>query len=107
VASLRALDGSHKERMKMSRIKFKKGKQRKFIEDVLVKINCPSLRELRKRGFEVSYSALKNYFSERRNLPEGFFEDLLKISGINKNNLDYEIIEENYGQIKGGKKSRK
>jgi hypothetical protein len=91
----------------MSRIKFKSGQQRKFLQEVLVRINSPSLRELRKRGFDISYSALKNYFLERRTLSGILFEDLLKISGINKANLDYEIIEENYGQIKGGKKSRK
>jgi len=77
------------------------------LQEVLFKINCPSLRELRKRGFDVSYSCLKNYFLERRNLSLGLFEDLLKISGIDKNDLEFEIVDENYGQVKGGKKSRK
>lgn len=91
----------------MKRVKFGKGKQRKFFEEVLERINCPSLNELRKRGFDVSYSSLKNYFSGRRNISENFFEDLLKISGIDKKDLDFEIVEENYGQVFGGKKSRK
>jgi hypothetical protein len=91
----------------MKRVKFRKGKQKEFLKEVLKRINCPSLGELRKRGFDVSYSSLKNYYSERRNLPEEFFEDLLKISGISKKDLDFEIVEGNYGQVVGGLKSRK
>lgn len=91
----------------MSRIKFPPGKQREFLKEVLISINCPSLRELRKRGFDVSYSALKNYFSERRNLPLEFFEDLAKVSGIDKDNLNVRILDETYGQVIGGRKSRR
>ncbi len=90
----------------MSRVKFKKGFQRKFLQEVLEKINCPSLRELSKRGFDISYSGLKNYFIERRNLPLEFFNDLIRISGVDKNKIDFEIVEDNYGQVIGGKKSR-
>jgi len=89
------------------RIKFKKGFQKKFLQEVLLKINCPSLRELRKRGFEVSYSSLKNYFTERRNLSLELFEQLLEVSGLNKKDFDYEVLDDNFGQIKGGKKSRR
>ncbi len=89
------------------RVKFKENFQRKFLQEVLMAIGCPSLRELRKRGFDVSYSSLKNYFSERRNLPSDFFEELLEISGINRNSLNFEIVEDNFGQIVGGRKSRK
>lgn len=89
------------------RIKFKKGFQRKFLKEVLEKINCPSVRELRKRGFDISYSSLKNYFVERRNLPEDFFNDLCKLAGLNKNNFSYEILDDNFGRIKGGKKSKR
>jgi hypothetical protein len=91
----------------MTRIKFKKGKQREFLREVLIKINCPSLRELRKRGFEASYSALKNYYVERRNLPENLFYDLLNISGMDKSNINFDVVDDNYGQIKGGKKSKR
>lgn len=91
----------------MKRIKFGKDKQRKFLQEVLLSINCPSLRELRKRGFDISYSSLKNYFSERRNLPEDFFEDLLEVSKIAREDLDFEVLDENYGQVLGGKNSRK
>ncbi|MFA5349509.1 MAG: hypothetical protein WC309_04055 [Candidatus Paceibacterota bacterium] len=90
----------------MSRIKFPKGKQKEFITKVLEKTNCPSVRELRKRGFDVSYSALKNYFSERRNLPSDLYEQLLNFSGLNKKDFNCKILEDNYGQVKGGKKRR-
>jgi len=89
------------------RVKFKKGFQRKFLQEVLVSIGCPSLRELMKRGFDVSYSALKNYSTERRNLPLEFFENLLEVSGIDNKNFDFEIVDENYGRVIGGRKSRK
>jgi hypothetical protein len=91
----------------MSRIKFKKGKQREFIEKVLEKINCPSLRELINRGIDVNYSTLKNYFNEDRLIPEILFNELIEISGFNKKDFYFEIIEENWGQISGGKKSKR
>ena len=74
---------------------------------VLQNANVPSLRELRKRGFDVSYSTLKNYFVERRNLSSELFEQLCGFLGINKKNLIFETVEDNYGQIKGGKKNKK
>ncbi len=89
------------------RVKFEKGKQREFIKKVLEKINYPSLRELIQRGFDVSYCALKNYYSERRNLPLDFFNDLCSISKINKKSIKFKIVHENFGQVIGGKKSRK
>lgn len=88
---------------KNMRIKFKKGEQRKFIEEVLKKLNSPSVRELSSRLY-FNYSSLKNYYSECRLIPEIFFENLCLISGINKDKLKFEIIEDNWGQIKGGKK---
>ena len=90
----------------MLRIKFTKGEQRKFIQEVLDKINCPSLRELGNRII-VNYSTLKNYFSEERCLPEGLFNDLLYISKIDKEKFKIEYLDERWGQIKGGRKSRR
>jgi hypothetical protein len=84
------------------RVKFRKGEQRKFLKEVLEKINCPSLRELRNR-LEVNYSTLKNYFNEERCLPENLFNDLLYISKINKEDYKMEYLKENWGQVKGGK----
>lgn len=89
------------------RIKFRKGEQRKFIKIVLEDTNCPSLRELINRGFDIPYSTLKNYYSEQRNLPENLFNDLLNFARLNKSNFDFEILEENFGKIIGGKKSQK
>jgi hypothetical protein len=89
------------------RIKFMRNKQREFLDLVLEKSNCPSLRELMKRGFDVSYSSLKNYYVGRRFLSKELFEELCSFAGLNKSNISYEIIENNWGQVKGGKKSRK
>jgi len=89
------------------RIKFRSGYQRKFLQKVLENINCPSLRELRNRGIDVSYPTLKNYFSERRNLSEELFNDLCLLSKIEKSDLDFKLLDENFGQKIGGQKSRK
>jgi hypothetical protein len=92
----------------MNRIKFlKKGQQRKFLRGVLKKINCPSLRSLKERGFEIPYSTLRNYYSEERLLPEELFKNLCAISKIDFSLLNYEIMQKNWGQIKGGRKSKK
>lgn len=91
----------------MKRIKFKKGEQRKFLLLVLEKLNCPSLRALNQFGFDIPYSTLKSYFSENRNLPENFFRDLCYISKINVSDLSVEFLEENYGQVLGGKRGKR
>jgi len=90
------------------RIKFnERGKQREFINLVLQELNCPSLRELINRGISVNYSTLKNYFTEQRLIPEGIFNELIGISGLNKNDFDFKIVDGFWGQIVGGKKSKK
>ncbi len=90
------------------RIKFNsKGKQREFIKLVLEKINCPSLRELINRGVDVNYSTLKNYFTESRLIPEEFFNELIELSGLNKEDFEFSIVSDNWGQVVGGKKSKK
>ena len=65
-------------------------------------MNCPSLKELSNR-IGVNYSSLKNYFNEERTLPYDSFNDLCYVSQIDKKNLDFEILDENYGQVIGGK----
>jgi hypothetical protein len=90
----------------MLRVKFSKGFQGKFIRDVLDRVNSPSLRELGRR-LNVNYSTFKNYFNEERCLSESLFNDLCYISKINKENLGVEYLDSNWGQVKGGKKSRK
>ncbi len=89
------------------RIIFKKGKQKEFIGKVLESTGSPSLRELINRGIDIKYSSLKNYSSERRFLPSQLFEELLSISNLDKNSFSFESINENFGQVFGGKKSRK
>ncbi len=102
----------------MARVKFKKGDsqrddpskegpQRKFLLRVLEELNCPSLRALNQFGFEISYSTLKNYFVEVRLLPEEFFRDLCYLAKIDLENLDVEIVLDNWGQVKGGKKGKR
>jgi hypothetical protein len=92
----------------IGRIKFnKRGQQRKFMQEVIERINCPSLRELINRGIEVNYSTLKNYFNEDRLMPENIFNQLIEISGMNENNFNYGVLNGNWGQVKGGKISRK
>ena len=90
----------------MLRVRFHKGFQRKFIQEILGRVNCPSLRELGRR-LTINYSTLKNYFNEDRCLPESLFNDLCYISKINKENFNVGYLDENWGQVKGGRKSRK
>jgi hypothetical protein len=92
----------------MSRIKFnEKGKQREFINLVLQSINCPSLRELINRGVSVNYSTLKNYSTEQRLISESFFEELIELSSLDKNDFDIKAVSDNWGQVIGGKKSKR
>ncbi len=89
------------------RVKFSKGKQREFLKKVLEKTNCPSLRELINRGIDVNYSTLKNYYGEERLISEELFKELIIFSGLNEEDFEFELISENWGQVKGGKISRK
>lgn len=89
------------------RIRFFKGNQREFFKKILEKTNCPSLRELINRGIDFNYSTLKNYFSEERLMSEELFNELIIFSGLNEKDFEFELIEENWGQIKGGKISRR
>lgn len=90
----------------MRRVKFKAGEQRKFLEKVISESGAPSLRALNQFGFDVSYSTLKNYFTEKRNLPEDFFRDLCKLIRVDSGNFEVELLNENWGQVKGGKVDR-
>lgn len=88
------------------RVKFEKGEQRDFIKNVLFRINSPSLNDLSTR-MDISYSTFKKYFCELRLLPLTLFEDMCFISKINKSGLRFNLIEETWGQSKGGKISKK
>ncbi len=90
----------------MRRVKFRqKGQQRKFLQEVLKKVNCPSLGAFEQFGFDIPYSTLKNYFSEHRLLPEDFFKELCDFAKIIPKNIEF--LKDNWGQIKGGKKGKK
>ena len=89
------------------RIKFPPGKQREFIDGVLIQLGCPSLRRLREHGFAVSYSCLKNYYSECRTLPEDLFNDFCIILKVDPKSLKVKSLDENWGKILGGKKSKR
>ncbi len=89
------------------RVKFDKGKQRKFLDDIVKRLNCVSLRSILQFGFNINYSSLKNYYTERRLLPRGFFENLCRIGKIELKDLNFEFIKGNFGQVKGGKRSKR
>ncbi|MBU0957875.1 MAG: hypothetical protein KKF56_03635 [Nanoarchaeota archaeon] len=89
------------------RVKFRKGEQRKFIKLVLDKILAPSLRSLRNFGIDVSYSTLKNYYQEKNLMSLGLVRDLCGLSGIRFDSLGVEILGGGWGQVKGGKKSKR
>ena len=89
------------------RIKFQKGKQKVFLDLCVINLNCISLRGLLQFGINTNYSNLKNYYIERRLLPQSLFWDLVYLAKIDSNDLDVRIINGNWGQIKGGRKSRR
>ncbi|MFH1787280.1 MAG: hypothetical protein ABH811_00595 [archaeon] len=91
----------------MKRVKFRKGRQRKFLKRVLFELNCPSLRAFIQFGFDFPYSTLKNYYSEKRLLPYEFFKNLCYIAKIDEKNLNFEILNKNWGQIRGGQISKR
>ena len=91
----------------MQRILFKKGKQREFLNLAKINLNCVSLKGILQYGFDLRYSTLKNYNSEKLLLPRDFFEEVCYIAKINPDNLDIKYIDKNWGQVIGGKKGIK
>ncbi len=89
----------------MDRIKLKGISQKKFLDLCIGKLDCVSLRGLLDYGFGVKYDALKSYYSGRRLLPREFFENICIITKTEK--IDFIIIDGNWGQAKGGKKSKR
>ncbi len=85
------------------RIFFEKSEQRKFLDLIISKLSCVSLRGLLQFGFDVSYSSLKNYYIERRLLPKRFFDDLCYVAKIDIKGLNIKYLSDNWGRIKGGK----
>lgn len=93
--------------MPEERVKFSKGEQRKFLRLCMNKLNVNSVRALLQFGFLVKYSSLKNYYSERRLLPKGFFLDLCHIAKLEPKDFKFEYVSSYWGQVKGGKTGRK
>ncbi len=89
----------------MKRVLFPLDKQREFIQNVCKE---KSLRKfLYDNKIEISYSAFKKYYSERSTMPLRVFDLICEIGKIEKSNLDFKIINENWGAVKGGKKGIK
>ena len=91
----------------MERVKFRKGEQRKFLDLIINKLNCVSLRGILQFGFEIKYASLKNYYTERRLMPRNLFESLCRIAKINTSDFKINYLDENWGQVKGGRIGRK
>lgn len=89
------------------RVKFKKGKQREFLGLVVERLNCISVRGILQFGFDMPYSTFKNYYCERRFLPKSLFDELCHVSKIDRMKLKIELIDGNFGQVKGGLKSKR
>tara|TARA_Y100000310_G_C20663035_1_gene805849 strand:+ start:2008 stop:2301 length:294 start_codon:yes stop_codon:yes gene_type:complete len=89
------------------RVIFKKGKQRKFLKKCIENLNLTSLRGLLQLGLDTNYNNLKNFHTERRALPRQRFEDLVYLAKIDINKININYKDQNWGQIKGGKTSKK
>ena len=87
----------------MKRIRFRKGEQRKFLDLIIERLDAPSMRGILQFGFDVPYSTLKNYYNESRLLPGNLFDDFCEVARIDKRELSFEFIDENWGKVKGGR----
>ena len=87
----------------VNRIKFSRGKQREFLDLVVERMSAVSLRSLLQFGVDTNYSSLKNYYTERRFLPEDLFDNLCHLAKIDVEDLDVEKLGDYWGQTKGGR----
>lgn len=85
------------------RVRFSKETQRMFLKKVMELVGAPTMKELASR-FGIKYSAMKNYFVDRRLLSQEIFLNMSKVTGVK---IDFNLVPETWGQIKGGKKSRR
>jgi hypothetical protein len=95
------------DKMQEQRVLFHRGEQRKFLNLVVERLNCISLRGILQFGFDMPYSTLKNYYVERRLISRSFFESLCHMAKIDASKLSVNYVNGNFGQIKGGKRSRR
>ena len=90
------------------RVRFlKKNGARDFLDLVVEKLNSPSLRGILQFGFDVKYSALKNYYSGARLMPKRLVLEICEVAGIDFEGLEIEEVGDFWGQEKGGEKSRR
>lgn len=87
----------------MTRIKFKLGDQRKFLDLVVERVSSPSIRGLLQFGLKINYQTLKSYYNENRTLSEDFFDDLCTLAKLDKKSFKVVYLKENWGQVLGGK----
>jgi hypothetical protein len=90
--------------MKETRIKFKQGKQREFIEEVKTNLNSPTLKNLIFYNPNLSYSALKNYYREKNLMSLSIIKEFCELSRIRFESLNITYLSPSWGQVKGGKK---
>ncbi len=91
----------------VNRVKLKSITQRKFLDLIVERLNSPSLRGLIQFGFDVKYSALKNYYSGIRLIPLDLFNEIIEISGLSRGDFDFEVVEAHWGQKLGGSVSKR
>ena len=89
------------------RILFPRGEQRKFLDLVVARLNCISLRGILQFGFDIPYATLKNYYVERRLIPRGFFDSLCHMAKIDVSRLNVKYVDSNWGQVLGGKNGKR
>jgi hypothetical protein len=89
------------------RVKFESGEQRRFLDLVIQRVNSPSLRGLLQFGLKVPYSTMKNYYVEDRLMSDELFSDLCSLARLEKDSFSVVYLEDNWGKVKGGQKSRR
>jgi len=89
------------------RVAFSSGEQRNFVEEVKKRSHL-SLRKLcllHGDRLRVSYSAMKKYGREESLPPLYLVKELCRIAGLSFENLEIEeLVPDNWGRVKGGKK---
>jgi hypothetical protein len=85
------------------RILFNRGEQRMFLDNSIKTLNCLSLKGLLQFGLETNYNCLKNYYIERRLIPEELFLDMCHLIKKDPSKFRVRYISDNWGKVKGGK----
>ena len=84
-----------------SRVKFVKG-NKWFLDLVVKRLGLVSLRGLVEFS-GIGYSSLKNYYVGRRLIPVSLFEDLVYLSKLDVDDIGFERVKGNWGQVLGGR----